>query len=200
VSLSILGDIETLCQFPAPDQIIRVEGFSSLLDTARMNCFLFLEPLVCTMPHMLFHQCPLRPGTSFWLKSPHTPLERVHQYSSICCSNVAYRLPFRCRGISIPVGYLPTINFFKCSSSSLISFLALYNLSHTVHFPVPEDLTSFCWISRPNVDRSIFSSAVYLVNVYYFVGIIIGGACDPDLSRWSDLRVTWRNGVFGFVY
>jgi hypothetical protein len=23
---------------------------------------------------------------------------------------------------------------------------------------------------------------------------IIGGACDPDLSRWSDLRVTWKNG------
>jgi hypothetical protein len=24
--------------------------------------------------------------------------------------------------------------------------------------------------------------------------IIIGGACDPDLSRGSDLRVTWKNG------
>jgi hypothetical protein len=29
----------------------------------------------------------------------------------------------------------------------------------------------------------------------YFSDSLIGGACDPDLSRWSDLRVTWKNGV-----
>jgi hypothetical protein len=34
----------------------------------------------------------------------------------------------------------------------------------------------------------------FLISCDIFVSLqFIGGACDPDLSRWSDLRVTWEN-------